>query len=79
MKLKEMYQAAKAAGKKDICRFMRDMKKAGVKMRWYQGRYMWKGPGVDVDHLGDGYNKTMVTCQHDNMGRGWIVYPVQSL
>ena len=79
MKLKEVYALAKSQGKEDICRFMRDMKRAKVKMRYYEGRYFWKGPAASCDYASDVLSHTKVKCQWDSLGRGHIVYPRQSL
>jgi len=56
-------------------RFVRDMRKAGLKPRHYRGRYFWEGPAVGVDDLQTALGATKVPCQWDNLGRGWIVYP----
>ena len=79
MKLQEAYDLAKEKGKKDICRFMRDMKRAGFKMRYYEGRYFWKGPAVSCDYASDVLAHTKVKCNWDCLGRGHIVYPRESL
>ena len=62
-------------------RFMGDMKRAGLKskMRYYEGRNFWTGPAVVVDDLQDALSHTKVKCQWDNMGRGFVVYPRQSM
>ena len=79
MTLNEMYREAKSRGKTDICRFMRDMKRAGLRLRTYNGRCFWKGPGVVVRHVSDAMSETRVKCQFDSMGLDVIVYPRQSL
>ena len=58
---------------------MRDMRKAGLKIRYYEGRNFWKGPAVSVDHAQAALSETKVRCQWDSLGRGVIVYPVQHL
>ena len=59
-------------------RFVRNMIDAGLgdKLRHYQGRNFYEGPGVDVRNLQDALSATRVKCQWDNMGLGYIVYPV---
>lgn len=79
MTLNEVYRKAKAEGKSDLCRFMRDMRRAGLRMRYYQGRFWWKGPAVEVRALQDALSATKVKCQWDGMGLGTVVYPRQSL
>jgi hypothetical protein len=79
MTLKEIYRTAKANGQAEICRFMRDMKKAGLRMRPYNGRFYWHGPAVSADCVADVMSETRVKCQHDSMGLGVIVYPYESL
>lgn len=73
--LNEMYQSCKKNGKTKICRFMRDMRRAGLKMYYYRGRYYWSGPAVDCDNLQTVLSNTKVPCQWDNMGLGFVVYP----
>jgi len=79
MSLKEIYQTAKLNGQTDICRFMRDMKRAGLSMRPYNGRCYWHGPSVVVDDLSDAMSATRVKTQWDRMGLSYIVYPRESL
>jgi hypothetical protein len=82
MKLKEIYIKAGQQGKNEIRRFMRDMKRAGYKMQWYQGRFWWNGPAVETGNgvdLQDILGATKVKCQWDNMGLDLIVYPIESL
>lgn len=79
MTLKETYQAAKDKGRDEIRRFMRDMRRAGLRMRHYRGRYFWEGPAVSTDSLQEVLSATKVKCQWDSLGLGYIVYPRQSL
>jgi hypothetical protein len=44
MKLSELYRLGKTQGKTEACRFMRQMKRAGLKLEFYQGRSFWTGP-----------------------------------
>lgn len=81
MKLKELYSLAKKQGKSSVCRFMKDMKKAGMtkNMKFYQGRFFWTGPAVSCDSVQDVLSNTKVRCQWDHLGLGYIVYPVESV
>jgi hypothetical protein len=79
MTLNDIYRKAKADGDTDICRFMRDMRRAGLRMRPYNGRCYWHGPAVSADSVADVMSETRVKCQHDSLGLGVIVYPRQSL
>ncbi len=81
MTLEECWDKARKMGYEDVRRFMRDMKRAGLKskMRYYEGRNVWTGPAVVVDDLQDALCHTKVKCQWDNMGMGFVVYPKQSI
>ena len=81
MTLKECWDKARTMGREDVRRFMRDMRKAGLKskMRFYQGRDFWTGPAVVVDDLQEALSHTNVKCQWDRMGKGYVVYPHQSM
>lgn len=78
MKLKEMYREAKEKKKEDVCRFMRDMKRAEIKLSYYEGRNFWCGPAVKVDDIQAALSSTKIQCQWDRMGHGYIVYPIQA-
>jgi hypothetical protein len=60
---------------KTLNKFVKDMKKAGLKPYHYQGRFFWQGPAVNVDSLQDALSNTKVKCQYDSMGLGFVVYP----
>ena len=81
MTLKECWIKAREMGREDVRRFMRDMKRAGLKskMRYYQGRNFWTGPAVVVDDVQEALSHTAVKCQWDRMGKGSVVYPRQSI
>lgn len=78
---REMYNKAMRNGYEQVARFMRDMKRAGLtsKMRYYEGRFHWTGPGVTVDDPQEVLSNTKVKCQWDCMGLSYIVYPHQSI
>ena len=79
MTLKEVYASAKQHGRTDIVKFMEDMKRVGLKMRFYQGPFHWSGPAVVVSDLQEVLAATRVNCQWDNLGLDYIVYPRESL
>lgn len=76
---KEIYDYAKKHGIKDICKFMKDMRRAGLKIRYYQGRFNWSGPAVVVPDIQDALSNTRVKCQWDNMALEYVVYPKAQL
>jgi hypothetical protein len=55
--------------------FVEDMQNAGLEPYHYRGRFFYEGPAVTVDDLQQGLGATLVKCQWDQMGRGWVVYP----
>lgn len=77
--VKQMFAKAKANGQTSLMRFMRDMRKAGLRMYHYKGRFWWEGPAVDVDDLQTAMSATKVPVQWDSMGLGYVVYPKQAL
>lgn len=79
--LKELYQHAKNSGNDKVCRFMRDMKRAGLvkDMYYYSGRWFWHGPAVNCSEIQDVLSETKIPCQWDNMGLGYVVYPKQGV
>jgi hypothetical protein len=76
---KEMYDCAKKYGRDDICKFMKDMKRAGLKIEYYKGRFFWHGPAVITDDIQNVMSNTKVRCQYDSMGFDFVVYPKVSL
>jgi hypothetical protein len=62
----------------DCAKFVEDMLRAGLQPHHYRGRNFYEGPGVVVPDLQDALQETKVRCQWDNMGRGWVVYPIAS-
>jgi len=57
-------------------KFLEDATAQGHEVEPYAGRFFWKGPAVTVDGLGT--FRTTVPTQSDQMGLGWVVYPVTS-
>lgn len=63
--------------------FVEDMKRAGIEVEHYYGRFYWTGPAVRTDETGwpksqDVYRATRVSLQRDSMGLGFILYPRES-
>jgi hypothetical protein len=56
-------------------KFIRNMKRAGLKPYYYSGRYYYKGPAVNVSNIQDALSNTKVPCRWDNMGLDYVVYP----
>jgi hypothetical protein len=59
--------------------FVRDMQRAGYAPRHYRGRHHWQGPAVEVKDLAEWFDVTGLTdvrLQRDDMGKGYVVYPV---
>lgn len=56
-----------------FCLWVLDM---GEEVNFYRGRYFYEGPSVNLSSIGD-----VVDCpvkwQHDQMGKGYVIYPVQ--
>ena len=57
--------------------FAKDMRRAGLKVFCYKGRFGWEGPAVEVKEIAVGKCATDVECQHDQWGMGCLVYPVE--
>ena len=62
----------------DCIKFVKQMKKAGLKPYHYHGRNFYHGPAVNVNSLQEALSETRVKCQYDQMGRGYVVYPIAS-
>jgi len=62
----------------DHVRFVMDMKKAGLGVRHYHGKFYYHGPATVCDNIQEVLSKTNVGCRWDNLGEGFIVYPVVS-
>jgi len=62
----------------DHVQFITDMAAAGLQTRLYHGRFCWHGPAVKVDTIQDALSNTSVRCHWDNLGLGYIVYPLHS-
>lgn len=56
-------------------KFKREMEEAGLEVENYKGRFFWEGPAVRTDDLQETLAKTVIPCQWDTLGLGWIVYP----
>ena len=66
---------AESYGKSRYKKFCDDMEQSGLDVIHYDGRWFYHGPAVIVDDLQDCLSETKVSCQWDNMGLGYVVYP----
>ena len=57
-------------------KFVNDCKKAGIETEHYNGRFFYHGPAARCDNIQDVLSIIKVKCHYDNMGLGWIVYPI---
>lgn len=67
--------------KTDNEKFKAAMERNGLKVRLYKGRWFWKGYGVSIEryNLQEVMSFARVGLQHETLGLGYIVYPVQSM
>ncbi|HLQ46770.1 MAG TPA: hypothetical protein VK137_18645 [Planctomycetaceae bacterium] len=79
MKLNDVYATAKRQDKRQLCRFMRDMKRAGLKQRFFHGGSSWSGPAVVCENLDEVLSETDVPCQSVQKGLRYLVHPKQGL
>lgn len=56
-------------------RFALEAEAADLEVRRYHGRFHYDGPAVNADSVEDVTRHITVSCQHDSMGRGVVVYP----
>lgn len=59
----------------DAKQFIRDAELCDLVPFHYRGRFYWEGPAVRVSSFGE--FKTDVPVQHDSLGLGFVVYPVE--
>ena len=79
MKLNDVYATAKRQDKRQLCRFMRHMKRAGLKQRFFHGRSSWTGPAVVCENVEEVLSETDVPCQSVQKGLRFLVHPKQGL
>ncbi len=79
MKMSVVYATAKSQEKKQLCRFMRDMKRAGLKQRYFHGHSSWSGPAVVCEDIESVLSETSVPCQSLQRGTRFLVHPKQGL
>jgi hypothetical protein len=79
MKLNEVYEAAKEQDKRQLCRFMQDMRRAGLKQRVYHDNVSWSGPAVVCEDAEAVIAETKVPCLSVKKGQRFVVYPKQGL
>ena len=61
------------------CRqFVEEMRDAGFLVQHYRGRNMWQGPAVICTEVANAQEVTDVPCQHDTLGKDYVVYPLGS-
>lgn len=61
---------------RDHVRFVRDMRRAGLKPQLYHGRFFFHGPAVVVGDRTEPFAHTAVELQWDQYGTDqWFVYP----
>lgn len=78
-KLNDVYASAKEQNKTQLCRFMRDMKRAGHKQRFIEDSASWSGPAVLCDDVRMVLSDTTVPCQSVPQGKRFLVHPKQGL
>jgi len=79
MKLNAVYETAKEQNKKQLCRFMQDMRRAGLKQRVYHDKLLWSGPAVVCEDVEAVLAQTNVPCLSVQKGKRFVVYPKQGL
>ncbi len=79
MKMNDVYASAKRQEKKQLCRFMRDMKRAGFKQRYFHGTSSWSGPAVVCNNVESVLSETKVPCRSLQKGTRFLVHPKQGL
>ena len=81
LKLNAVYETAKEQNKMQLCRFMQDMRRAGLKQRVYHDKVSWSGPAVvceEID-LKSVIAETNVPCLSVKRGSQFVVHPKQGL
>lgn len=78
-RLNDVYASAKEQKKTQLCRFMRDMKRAGHKQRFIEDRAAWSGPAVLCDDVRAVLSDTNVPCLSVAKGDRFLVHPKQGL
>ena len=78
MTLRDCWDISGRMGNEDVRRFMRDMKRAGLKskMRYYAGRNFWTGPAVVVDHLQEFSRTRRSNASGTKWAKAGSFYPV---
>ena len=79
LKLNDVYESAKEQNKRQLCRFMHDMKRAGLKQRVYHDKASWSGPAVVCEDVATVTSQTNVPCLSAKKGERYVVYPKQGL
>lgn len=79
MKMNDVYATAKSQEKTQLCRFMRDMKRAGLKQRFFLSQSKWSGPAVVCEDVETVLSETNVPCKSLQKGGRFLVHPKQGL
>lgn len=81
LKLNAVYETAKEQNKRQLCRFMQDMRRAGLKQRVYHDKLTWSGPAVVCEEIEveSVLSQTNVPCLSVKKGHRFVVYPKQGL
>jgi hypothetical protein len=79
LKLNDVYESAKEQNKKQLCQFMQDMRRAGLKQRVYHDKLLWSGPAVVCEDIASVLAQTNVPCLSVKKGQRFVVYPKQGL
>lgn len=58
-------------------KFCQDMRKVGIAVRHYSGRFFWTGPAAYCEYTDDVTTKTELKCSYEVLGRGFIVWPLE--
>lgn len=59
--------------------FVEELEEAGIPVEHYRGRWYWTGPAAraaNQDEADEIIRATTVKLQRDQLGLGWIFYPV---
>lgn len=79
LRLNDVYESAREQNKKQLCRFMQDMRRAGLKQRVYHGKLSWSGPAVVCEDAESVLAQTTVPCNAVKKGQRFVVHPKQGL
>lgn len=55
--------------------FAEEVRKAGLRVFEYRGRFWYHGPAVEVSDIQEAIRATTVQVRWDNLGLNFVVYP----